>query len=691
MTVNLSALGGAGQQFFDNNGNVLTGGKLWSYQAGTTTPQATYTSASGATAHTNPIVLDSAGRVATGEIWVTAGQNYKFVLMTSTNVTIATWDNITGINGTGIPSNANNVEYDPPLTGALTSGYTVENKLAQTVSVMDFGAVGDGVTDDTVAIQNALDSVANGGGLFIPAGTYRITQKIVLSISTNTSVSIFGEGSKSVISSSGFNTEAFEIRPNDDWANCVTSIENFHITAPSIVSNSIGLLCSDINGTSGLSIEKVAVKGFDVGFKFTANQFCSYRELMASGCNVGLHHSQSVIQGGGNNNTYYDCKFSYNVVGVFIDAPSPYPCHDNQFINLVTHVNSVCAFFATDARLISISNWAPEANGSGASTYTYEGQVIKNSILHITDNSSVALVEYQHTSLTQFIYAYVNSIIYINGGAGGKTLWDTDTSSCVSFGSSPYYMYGGSGSSILGEAPFFIGGGIASVFLTTPTITDAKWLQNDAVDVYGSNVDIGGYSGGTFSGATYVTDPTLGYVLQFSYSGSGSGSQSVISGKTSSFTGVGTTILFSALLKSSSSTASWNFNYAQSTAVSDVTIPADTWVRIVIFGTLTGTPRNQFLIITPDASAIGETLSVCKIHTMTSPDARTLASFVRSGLYNNGQKTDEYRLSAAPTIGTWKVGEIVYNTAPVAGGTTGWICTTAGTPGTWKTFGAIAP
>ena len=71
MTVNLSALAGAGQQFFDNNGNPLSGGKLYTYAAGTTTPKTTYTSITGLTAHTNPIVLDSAGRVATGEIWLT--------------------------------------------------------------------------------------------------------------------------------------------------------------------------------------------------------------------------------------------------------------------------------------------------------------------------------------------------------------------------------------------------------------------------------------------------------------------------------------------------------------------------------------------------------------------------------------------------------------------------------------------
>lgn len=96
MTVYLSPVGGAGAQFFDNNGVPLAGGKLYSYQAGTTTPQATYTTSAGNVAHTNPIVLDSAGRVPSGgEIWLTFA-SYKFVLHTSTDVLIATYDNIRG-------------------------------------------------------------------------------------------------------------------------------------------------------------------------------------------------------------------------------------------------------------------------------------------------------------------------------------------------------------------------------------------------------------------------------------------------------------------------------------------------------------------------------------------------------------------------------------------------------------------
>ncbi|QDH47930.1 tail protein [Arthrobacter phage Xenomorph] len=46
--------------------------------------------------------------------------------------------------------------------------------------------------------------------------------------------------------------------------------------------------------------------------------------------------------------------------------------------------------------------------------------------------------------------------------------------------------------------------------------------------------------------------------------------------------------------------------------------------------------------------------------------------------------------SAAPTAGTYVVGDRVFNTAPAASGTIGWVCVTAGTPGTWKTFGSIS-
>jgi hypothetical protein len=104
--VYLSPVGGVAAQFFTNTGAVLTGGKLYTYAAGTTTPQATYTTSSGNVARTNPIVLDAAGRVGDGgEIWITSA-SYKFVLKDATDVLIATYDNVVAMgSGSYIPQN----------------------------------------------------------------------------------------------------------------------------------------------------------------------------------------------------------------------------------------------------------------------------------------------------------------------------------------------------------------------------------------------------------------------------------------------------------------------------------------------------------------------------------------------------------------------------------------------------------
>lgn len=250
MAVNLSPYGGVGAQFLDNSGNVLTGGKIFTYSAGTTTNQPTYTSSTGVTPHSNPIVLDASGRVPSGEIWLTDGLQYKFVLKDSNDVLIATYDNVLGINSNFVnftnqqeiqvatagqtvfnlttmqyqpgtnsltvfvdgvnqygpgstyayvetdsdtvtftnglhvgaevkfttsqlnssasSADAFQVSYTPPFTGSVSTN--VGNKLAQTVSVMDFGAVGDGVTDDTAAVADA----AQNSYAVVPAGTYEV-------------------------------------------------------------------------------------------------------------------------------------------------------------------------------------------------------------------------------------------------------------------------------------------------------------------------------------------------------------------------------------------------------------------------------------------------------------------------------------------------------------------------------------
>lgn len=81
--------------------------------------------------------------------------------------------------GTGISPDACGVTYDPPFTGGVA--YPVCEVLEQTVSVKDFGATGDGVTDDTTAILTAI-AASSGKRLVFPAGTYIVASEIAISV-----------------------------------------------------------------------------------------------------------------------------------------------------------------------------------------------------------------------------------------------------------------------------------------------------------------------------------------------------------------------------------------------------------------------------------------------------------------------------------------------------------------------------
>jgi hypothetical protein len=175
MTVLLSPLAGAGAQFFDNDGIILAGGKIYTYAAGTNTPQATYTTIAGTIAHNNPIILDASGRVPGGEIWLTSNLAYKLVIKDANNTLIGTYDNLTGISNITLPINATQVNYTAPFGGAVQE--TVAAKLAQSVSVKDFGAAGDGITNDTIAFQAAIDS---GQAVYVPDGSYLVTDTLTL-------------------------------------------------------------------------------------------------------------------------------------------------------------------------------------------------------------------------------------------------------------------------------------------------------------------------------------------------------------------------------------------------------------------------------------------------------------------------------------------------------------------------------
>jgi len=162
MAVNLSPIGN-GQQFFDNTGLPLNGGLIYTYQAGSTTPLATYTDINGTIANSNPIVLDSSGRPP-NEVWLTYGFFYKFVVKTSAGVTLGTYDNIYGIigvantsTGTTIPTGMISLWYGS--IGSVPVGWYLCDGTNGTPDLRDKFVVGAGSTYSVAATGGSTDAI----------------------------------------------------------------------------------------------------------------------------------------------------------------------------------------------------------------------------------------------------------------------------------------------------------------------------------------------------------------------------------------------------------------------------------------------------------------------------------------------------------------------------------------------------
>ena len=431
MAVNLSLVAGAGWQFFTDSGVPLTGGKLYTYSAGTTTPVATYTTSAGNVANTNPIVLDAAGRVSS-EVWITEGTSCKFVLKSSTEVQIWSHDNIQGAGDFSEEiaavytdlANTSNVAKGDALVGfkqSNTAGVlanavarTVHQKFQSYVDVKDFGALGNGVQDDTVYIQNALNSVSatNGGRILIPDGVFNISNP--LSIKSNTVIEFVGKVKVTAMPIGGYET-AFVTDP-------VTPANNIQFINPQID-------CNNIVPTSGIMIRygatNVRVYGGHIrncansntvpggrGFNIeggTGTQNITISGTNVTGCWNGVSFAGGAAQANSNvsisNLTISECQIAVSLFG----NTAGYP-HTGEFMQAVFSNISIrnCGHlttFATQAGVIvsdrgsnvlfsDIYIFNDSSNGAVGSLWRGDANNISMSNVTIEGDLTVALFDF---------------------------------------------------------------------------------------------------------------------------------------------------------------------------------------------------------------------------------------------------------------------------------------------------------
>lgn len=177
-------------QFIDAAGAPLAGGKLYTYAAGTTTPQASYTDSTGATANSNPVILDSRGEA---NVWLGEAV-YKFKLTDANDVEIWTVDYISAPTTALSPVLSGNVTISTDSSGPALkitqtgtgNVMTVQDSIdpdATPFVINAAGLVGLG----TVAPAEALDIDNNGKIQFSASGTART---IISADATNSTIDV---------------------------------------------------------------------------------------------------------------------------------------------------------------------------------------------------------------------------------------------------------------------------------------------------------------------------------------------------------------------------------------------------------------------------------------------------------------------------------------------------------------------
>jgi hypothetical protein len=395
-------------QFFDSTGAPLVSGTLSTYVAGTSTPLATYTDSTGLIANSVVITLNTRGEAA---VWLGSTDIYKFVLKDAAGVLIWTADNIEGQVGLADLTNNTDATKGSALVGYLPAGASavgtnVQTKLRQTMSVDDFGAVGNGSTNDYQAIANAQNAlVAAGGGtlLFTQGKTYSIGTVIPM----KTGVTYKGggrgnisagspEGAKIVSSSSAIFTNTTNLTiagVTFDGLTLESSLGGGHIFDWSLAG---------IPNPGGVEavIAKVEIKNCIM------RQYNAAKSVISS---IGLDNSTGVLS-----LWLHDSEYEY-AAGNTVPA-----IHIRQFT-----VNGVVIekVWSTCAALAATGNYSIFIEGTNPAGAAFEN-VVRQVTFEFAIGGCVALLSNVHSGIEQCAsydistYPLANAAFYISKGTG---------------------------------------------------------------------------------------------------------------------------------------------------------------------------------------------------------------------------------------------------------------------------------
>ena len=245
------------QTVLDANGNPVSGAKINTYIAGTTTPVATYTDVGLTVANANPIVADSSGRYVA---FLSPGGSYKYVITDSLGAAIRTVDNITAVPSssasldvTGIAGEtlaAGKSVYLSDGSGGKTAGKWYLADPANAYSSSSAIAVGMTpaaiATDATGSIR--LAGVMTGLSSLTVGTTYYVSTSGAITATQPTNARVLGVADT---------TSSLVLNANPGLPNADNSVNDFRLT----LTTGVPVTTADVTGASAVTIYLTPYKG----------------------------------------------------------------------------------------------------------------------------------------------------------------------------------------------------------------------------------------------------------------------------------------------------------------------------------------------------------------------------------------------------------------------------------------------
>ena len=331
MSANLSAV--PKLQFFDNNGNPLVGGKLYTYAAGTTTPLATYVDASAGTPNTNPIILDSRGEA---NVWLSA-TTYKFVLTDASDATIWTVDNISNSLSLSQILAASGSAASPPYTFASDTDTGMYLAAVGQLGLTVAGTPVLRATDTLMVLDTDLNITGSARRITGDFSNATIADRVMFQTSTPNADAVIGILPSGTATVSAFNAYNTSNPTNSSYAQLVAFSGDIRVNSDKHGSGSYLPLTFYTSGTERMRIDSSGNVGIGTSspdavltlnkpslasdIRFKVNNVL-YGTIYASASDVTLNAVASIpLTFGTNNNERMRIDASGNVA---IGLPGPF-------------------------------------------------------------------------------------------------------------------------------------------------------------------------------------------------------------------------------------------------------------------------------------------------------------------------------------------------------------------------------